>query len=380
MKIHIVQKGDTLWEISKQYGVDFEELKRLNSQLSNPEMIMPGMKIKIPGQTKHVKSEQNHHGGGGHQHHAKNQMVPPKGQMTPPPKAMPAKEQPHMMPPKGQMTPQKAKPAKEKPMVEQPPLKAMPTVPAPIIQPDDIKPIEPVQPEMPIYQAPQMPKIEFDMIQNQVFQQSQQAPQAPVMTPPMAEQPQAPVAQPTIQILPVYFYPIMQPAMPPQQHHNPCTPCGPMPMQSPCEPYPSMQHMQPMPYQEQFVNYEPMMHGHGYEPMMSNCMSTGCEREEQLNDEDQANGMPLHAEEREQETNHEQQEELNAPGSYYEHAGQPPASAQHTYYEPAPRYFDSHNFYSPHQQAPFASNEQANDAGLNQANPIRDQRQEPNQF
>ncbi|WBX79028.1 SafA/ExsA family spore coat assembly protein [Virgibacillus salarius] len=41
MKIHIVQKGDTLWEISQQYGVDFEELKQLNSQISSPDMIMP---------------------------------------------------------------------------------------------------------------------------------------------------------------------------------------------------------------------------------------------------------------------------------------------------------------------------------------------------
>ncbi|MBS4173680.1 SafA/ExsA family spore coat assembly protein [Bacillus sp. FJAT-49736] len=48
MKIHIVQKGDTLWKIAKKYGVDFEELKKMNSQLSNPDMIMPGMKVKVP--------------------------------------------------------------------------------------------------------------------------------------------------------------------------------------------------------------------------------------------------------------------------------------------------------------------------------------------
>src|SRR5690606_17558435 len=44
----IVQKGDTLWKIAKKYGVNFEELKKINSQLSNPDMIMPGMKIKVP--------------------------------------------------------------------------------------------------------------------------------------------------------------------------------------------------------------------------------------------------------------------------------------------------------------------------------------------
>lgn len=55
MKIHIVQKGDTLWKVSKKYGVSFEELKQLNSQLSNPDMMMPGMKIKIPGTSGNVK-------------------------------------------------------------------------------------------------------------------------------------------------------------------------------------------------------------------------------------------------------------------------------------------------------------------------------------
>ena len=42
LKIHIVQKGDTMGEIAQQYGVDFEELKQLNNQISSPDMIMPG--------------------------------------------------------------------------------------------------------------------------------------------------------------------------------------------------------------------------------------------------------------------------------------------------------------------------------------------------
>ncbi|WP_165769125.1 SafA/ExsA family spore coat assembly protein [Virgibacillus profundi] len=57
MKIHIVKKGDTLWEISKSYGVDFEQVKQLNSHLATPDMIMPGMKIKIPSSSKTVKKE-----------------------------------------------------------------------------------------------------------------------------------------------------------------------------------------------------------------------------------------------------------------------------------------------------------------------------------
>ena len=52
MRIHIVQRGDTLWKISRNYGVSFDELKRLNAHLANPEYIVPGMKIFIPDEKK----------------------------------------------------------------------------------------------------------------------------------------------------------------------------------------------------------------------------------------------------------------------------------------------------------------------------------------
>ncbi|EJV84032.1 spore coat assembly protein exsA, partial [Bacillus cereus HuB1-1] len=57
MKIHIVQKGDTLWKIAKKYGVDFDTLKKTNAQLSNPDLIMPGMKIKVPSKSIHMKQQ-----------------------------------------------------------------------------------------------------------------------------------------------------------------------------------------------------------------------------------------------------------------------------------------------------------------------------------
>ncbi|WP_341482346.1 SafA/ExsA family spore coat assembly protein [Bacillus kexueae] len=57
MKIHIVQKGDTLWKIAQKYDVDFEQLKQMNTQLSNPDLIMPGMKIKVPTGGVPVKKE-----------------------------------------------------------------------------------------------------------------------------------------------------------------------------------------------------------------------------------------------------------------------------------------------------------------------------------
>lgn len=48
VEVHIVQKGDTLWKISRQHGISFEELKRVNAHLANPDYIVPGMKIFLP--------------------------------------------------------------------------------------------------------------------------------------------------------------------------------------------------------------------------------------------------------------------------------------------------------------------------------------------
>ncbi|GAB3050307.1 SafA/ExsA family spore coat assembly protein [Virgibacillus ainsalahensis] len=118
MKIHIVQKGDTLWEISKSYGVDFEQVKELNSHLSSPDMIMPGMKIKIPASSKTVKKE-----------------------------SMPIKEAP-------------------KKEVKQP-YKDMSPKPMPVLEEDDKEKPKAVKPEMPVQPLPQMP---IQPIMEQEFQ------------------------------------------------------------------------------------------------------------------------------------------------------------------------------------------------------------------
>lgn len=55
VEVHIVQKGDTLWKISRQYGISFEELKRVNAHLANPDYIVPGMKIFLPNQPQEKK-------------------------------------------------------------------------------------------------------------------------------------------------------------------------------------------------------------------------------------------------------------------------------------------------------------------------------------
>jgi LysM repeat protein len=48
VKIHMVKKGDTLYEIAKKHGVTVEELLKLNPGITNPDAIDVGMKVKVP--------------------------------------------------------------------------------------------------------------------------------------------------------------------------------------------------------------------------------------------------------------------------------------------------------------------------------------------
>jgi morphogenetic protein associated with SpoVID len=137
VKIHIVQKGDTLWKIAKKYGVNFEELKKLNSQLSNPDMIMPGMKIKVPTAGGNIKKETQTGTGGAkinmgskkEQPIKEHSIVKEKPIKEVPVKEVPVKEVPIEMP-------VKEKPV-EKPK-EKPKKPFIPKIPQPIIPDIDI--------------------------------------------------------------------------------------------------------------------------------------------------------------------------------------------------------------------------------------------------
>ncbi|WP_176444630.1 LysM peptidoglycan-binding domain-containing protein [Paenibacillus herberti] len=48
MKIHIVKKGDTLYLIGQKYGMTVEELQKLNPTLTNPHNLLIGTKVKVP--------------------------------------------------------------------------------------------------------------------------------------------------------------------------------------------------------------------------------------------------------------------------------------------------------------------------------------------
>ena len=47
-RVHTVRKGDTLWAVAKQYGVELAALIRANPQIKNPNLIYPGEAVKVP--------------------------------------------------------------------------------------------------------------------------------------------------------------------------------------------------------------------------------------------------------------------------------------------------------------------------------------------
>ncbi len=135
MKIHIVQKGDTLWNLAKKYGVSFDELKKMNSQLSNPDMIMPGMKIKIPGTGSgkqgniQIGSKKEMPIQGMQQQVKEKPIAQPQVQ----PQAQTVKEKPIQMPAPVQP---KIQPVKEMPIYQQ--IQPAPAVQQPVIPEVDI--------------------------------------------------------------------------------------------------------------------------------------------------------------------------------------------------------------------------------------------------
>lgn len=111
-----------MWELSKKYGVDFEALKAANSHISSPDMIMPGMKIRIPTNAKTVKKE------------------------------APVKEVKEVK-----------KEVKKEKQVETP-YKDISPKPLPVIKEDDEKPEMVVKPELPMPQTPQIPQMTMPLM------------------------------------------------------------------------------------------------------------------------------------------------------------------------------------------------------------------------
>ena len=240
MQIHIVRKGDTLWKISRSYGVSFEELKKLNAHLANPEYIVPGMKIFIP-ETKKMES-----------------MTHPYSEHRPVKKDM-MKEEVKTQPATPTQPKQIVKPPKAQPMPIPGPV---PVQPMPQIQPmQPVKPmpqVQPMQPMQPQIHFHMMPVPDLDMtpspqgwrliestsIDIHITKEEpkpQPVPPKPVQPqmPPVAEEPssmmppmfecpppmqQFPIMMPCMPCIPCpcsWMHPHMHPHMPPQMH--PCS-------------------------------------------------------------------------------------------------------------------------------------------------------------
>ncbi|OIJ16577.1 hypothetical protein BKP37_04900 [Anaerobacillus alkalilacustris] len=201
MKIHIVQQGDTLWKLAKKYNVDFEQLKAVNNHLSNPDVIMPGMKIKIPTAGVPVKKQVP----------KKEEPIAMKEQ--PKPKEVPVPKKEVKVPPPAPV-PEVVK--KPEPVIQQP------IHPQPIQQPitqeqylhnmnmnfNIYKPMVPPPPKVP---AP--PK----MAEKEIPKVEKPKPMVPPPVPPKKEIPKsAPIKEPVIKAEPPK-YPT------PQQHCYPVT-------------------------------------------------------------------------------------------------------------------------------------------------------------
>ncbi|MCK9861589.1 LysM peptidoglycan-binding domain-containing protein, partial [Paenibacillus sp. ATY16] len=48
MKIHVVKKGDTLYFIAQKHNVSIEDILKLNPSITNPDLLDVGMKLKVP--------------------------------------------------------------------------------------------------------------------------------------------------------------------------------------------------------------------------------------------------------------------------------------------------------------------------------------------
>ncbi|MFJ7369770.1 LysM peptidoglycan-binding domain-containing protein [Lysinibacillus sp. NPDC098008] len=234
MRIHIVQKGDTLWKIAKEYGISFEDLKRLNVHLANPDYIVPGMEIILP---EKINKESQRHS----------------------PKEMPKKET--QVPKEAPITKEAPKKEVQKPTPPPPPIVPPPPAPMPMPEPRMI----PIPIPMPM-QMPQQPMwvpqpVEMNWHQQVVMPQVEQnvTPPVQIQPPPKPAPVPPPVAKPKPEPPPPKPQP--QPAPPPPVQMMPQMPAVPycpschqpvyhqmwwqMPMQPQVEPY--MMPQQPMP-------------------------------------------------------------------------------------------------------------------------------------
>ena len=236
MQIHIVKKGDTLWKISREYGVSFDDLKKINAHLANPEYIVPGMKIFIP-ETK--KAETMQHPYGDNRPNKKGMMgdgtaQPYDGNLKNIQKSQPAQVAPA---PKAQQVPQVP------PIQKAEPIQTMPTMPP--IQPKPETKAIPIPIPIPIPVTESKPAPAPKPVPKPVPKSTPKPVPAPapkpIAQPAPAPKPVQPIQPKPVQPIQVQPMPVPMPMpipIPCPPMHQPVytMPCPPMP----CPPMPCM--------------------------------------------------------------------------------------------------------------------------------------------
>lgn len=245
MRTHVVQKGDTLWKIAKQYGISFDELKRLNGHLANPDYVIPGMEILLPdngsnGAGKAVTTRTT-----SYKEKLTEPFAPIEEQSAPAREVRSMKEEMTMPLPEKQTQPiEEVRPPKEQ--ITQPIMPAPTPAPIPQIQPEVMPEFhfapqftftQPMPQQMPIPQPIPQPMPQPIMIEVP-------KPEVKIEEKEVTKTEYVPVPQPYYVYVPYCPEPVKPPCPCKQQHHAP-RPCGCGGMQHPMH----MPVQQPMPIQ-----------------------------------------------------------------------------------------------------------------------------------
>lgn len=155
VEVHIVQKGETLWKIARHFGISFEELKRVNGHLANPDYVVPGMKIFLPEKSATTGKEMEKKPSKGAAAVKKTEKEPNKvaDKVAPPPvevKKEPVKPKPTPAPKPTQEKPKAPVVPKQPEAPKVPEAAPMPQIP----QMHPMPPMQPMQPQMQFYGVP----------------------------------------------------------------------------------------------------------------------------------------------------------------------------------------------------------------------------------
>ncbi|CAH8769371.1 LysM peptidoglycan-binding domain-containing protein [Paenibacillus dendritiformis] len=176
---HVVKEGDTLWKLSKAWGVPLQEMIEANPHLKNPNVLVIGQVVNIPKVSGMMPPSSD----GMPMHHSKGEMTAPKpkAELTAPkPKA-------EITPPKAELTKPKPEVTAPKPEVKKPKVEI--TLPKYELE-FEMEKVEYYKPEKPKHEYPICPP----------------APTLPIPAPPIMECPEPPAILPYMEEKPNPFY------------------------------------------------------------------------------------------------------------------------------------------------------------------------------